>query len=94
MASLLALTGGGVKRITRYTFSPSSSSNFSQSTTITAVDDLNKTQLNLLTTAVGTPGTGNGGSTVGIRLANTTTVEYSNSTDSSENISFEVIEYL
>ncbi len=94
MASLLALTGGGVKSVTRYTFTPASSSNFAQTTTITAVDDVNKTQLNLLTGSVGTVGTGNGGSSVAIRLVDSTTVGYTNNTDSTEDISFEVIEYL
>jgi len=94
MASLLALTGGGIKSVTRYTFTPSASSNFAQTTTITAVDDVNKTQLNLITTALGTVGTGNGGSSVGIRLVDSTTVGYTAAGDSLQDISFEVIEYL
>ncbi len=96
MANLSSLTGGGVRVINRYTVtSPTSNDDFTGTKSITAVADLNKTQLNLTSSSFA----GNAGTDVytAIRLADSTTVEYafaSNGEPSNPKyITFEVIEY-
>ncbi len=102
MANLSALLGGGVKSVTRYTIPKASvteNNDWSQSFTITAVADVNKTSLNLLTAQHGKwDGATNffAGALLGIRLSNTTTVEYISTTNADggeTEIAFEVIEY-
>lgn len=100
MANLSAITGGGgVKSVTRYTFAGGSltdNSTWSQTVTISAVADLSKTQLNLLTTGPNYVGGASGSDqgAIGIRLASTTGVEYIyNSGLTKIDLAFEVIEY-
>jgi len=94
MANLSALIGGGgLKSVARYTItSPTNNGDWSATQAITAVTDVSKTTLNLLTSNYA--GT-SADSYVGIRLANTTTVEYifRPSTAAAGEIHFEVIEY-
>jgi len=99
MALLSTLTGGGgVKSVTRYTFEAAaltnSTTDWSQTVTITAVADMAKTSVNL--TMGGTAhegGTANYG-TIGVRLESTTSVAYVlGAVGGVETLAFEVIEY-
>ena len=96
MANLSTLIGGGVKSVVRYHFTDTqtnTNSNWSQTVSITAVADMAKTSLNLLSPSIGA--STNPANLVGIKLTDVDEVTYviESSQAVYEDLVFEVIEY-